>query len=450
VYNAFAGFFDAMAWISSVAGISDVLGLATFWPVALGVFRVVVLRYLAGQFLMTSSQCWVAVTLAVLADSLGADYFSPQSVGFVLSMATVAVAVTRTKAVPRLLLVLVGGVTLAVTHQLSPYVAGGVLVVLATFRVLRPRWAPVLVLGPAVVWSVAHWEAVQPFLTLDAFGQLSNFQPPRTANAPTLERLPIVSQTVWAALLGIGVVASLALVAVIRNRQDSRFWALASCSAVGIVIIVAQPYGQEGVFRAALFGIPWLAVLAATVLAGAGIRSRTALAIIPTCLTATFLIASFGLDLINVIRPSDYTAIRQFREEGGRNPPEPYFMLLLNVGDQPTSPDVLGGRHAIWGRDVIQQPVTELPDVAPEAEMQSLTAGLVRYTEDSDANSRLYAFWSPVGARYGEVYGVRTAERSSALRDAFASAPYWSVVRSDDGSYLFRFERGNFRSAVND
>ncbi|MGY1779755.1 hypothetical protein [Geodermatophilus sp. SYSU D01036] len=448
VYNAYAGFFDAMAWLSSVAGISDPLVLATSWPALLGVFRVVVLRYLAGQFLTTSAQCWVAVTLAVLADAIGADYFSPQSVGFVLGMATIAVAVTRTQAVPRLPVVLIAGATLAVSHQLSPYITGGVLVVLVAFRQLRPWWTPALVVGPALAWSLTHWSAVAGFLTLDAFGRLSNFEPPETTSAPTLERLPVVGHTVWASLLGIGIVTGLAFVAFLQHRREARYWALGFCASVGLVIVALQPYGQEGVFRAALFGIPWLAVMAGPVLAGEALRSRVAVVVASAVLATTFGIASFGLDATNVIRSSDYTAVRQFRAQGGPNPPEPYYMLLLNPGDHPTSPDVVGGRHAIWGRDVIDLPVEEAAGLDPTSEMTSLTAGLVRYTEAPDTEVELYALWSPTGARYGEAYGVRSLEQSAALRDAFASSPYWSISFLQDGTYLFRLDLDAYRAAA--
>jgi hypothetical protein len=363
-------------------------------------------------------------------------------------MATIAIAVTRTPEVPRLSLVLLGGVTLAVSHQLSPYITGGVLVVLTVFRLCRPWWTPALVLVPAAAWSLAHWDAVRGFLALDAFGRQSNFEPPETFDAPLLERLPVVQHTVWAALLGIGVVACLALAALLRHRHSRLYRTLACCPAVGVVIVAVQPYGQEGVFRAALFGIPWLAVMAAPLLTGDSVRSRASFLLTSTCLAATFLVASFGLDAINVIRPSDYAAIRTFQELGGPNPPELHYLLLLNPGDHPTSPGVIGGRHSIWGRDMVEQPAREVEDYDPESEMRSLTSKLVRFTEDADADARLYALWSPIGARYGEAYGIRSVDQSTALRDAFESAPYWSVAFLEDGTYLFHLDGDGFRAAA--
>ena len=135
-----------MAWLCDICGIADPMSLAVVWPVVLGVVRVVALRFLAGAVLRSSAQCWVAVVLAVLCDSIGADYFSPQSVGFVVGVLAFGVALDgRIPTRVREAVLLLCGVTLAVSHQLSPFVVGGVLVVLvaaapcASLVAARPR-----------------------------------------------------------------------------------------------------------------------------------------------------------------------------------------------------------------------------------------------------------------------------------------------------------------------
>ena len=440
IYNAYAGFFAAMAWLCAVTGIPDPIVLATFWPALLGVFRVIVLRYLAGQLLPGSVQPWVAVILAVLADSISADYFSPQSVGFTLGLAVFGIALSKSPDLPRLGVILLAGLTLAVTHQLSPYVVGGVLFVLAGFRLVRPWWTPMLILGPAVVWASLHWGAVDPFFSLDAFGRIGNFSPPKAIASPALDRLPVVRATVVALLVGVLLVGALAAVTLIRHRREARYWALACCPAVGLVLVAINPYGQEGIFRATLFGLPWLAVLASSTVLGSGLRARLGLFFITASLLTAFLISSFGLDAVNVIRPGDLAAMREFRDAGGMNPPNPYYLLLLNPGDQPTSPGIRGGKHFIWHRDMIREPVEEQPNYRAEDELDSLTAKLVRYTEVPDGGPHIFALWSPAGARYGQAYALRSLEQSTALRDAFRNSPFWSVRSSRDGTYLFAFE----------
>ena len=81
IYFAYSGFFAAVAWLCRVAGVSDPLGLATFWPVLMGLVRLAELSFLFGQVIEGRHRRWAAITLVVLVDAIGADYFSPQAVG---------------------------------------------------------------------------------------------------------------------------------------------------------------------------------------------------------------------------------------------------------------------------------------------------------------------------------------------------------------------------------
>ena len=51
-------------------------------------------------------------------------------------------AVASALAEPARLALLLAGCALAVTHELSPYMVGGVLVILVVFRLTRPWWVP--------------------------------------------------------------------------------------------------------------------------------------------------------------------------------------------------------------------------------------------------------------------------------------------------------------------
>jgi hypothetical protein len=437
VYNAWAGFFAAMAWLCDITGVTDPMRLATAWPALLGLFRVVVLRYLAGQILPRADYCWIAVTLAVLADSISADYFSPQSVGFVLGMAAVGIALSRNRDLPRLWTLLITGMTLAVTHQLSPYIAGGVLVVLVVFRQLRPWWTPALILGPALAWALMHWTAVQGFVSFGEFGQVGNFRPPKTIGAAGLKRLPVVDETVLALVAGILIVGLLALVTLIRYRRDLRCWALACCPGIGIILVATNPYGQEGIFRAALFGVPWLAILAGPLFVSGRRFVRVALLATSAVLCATFLVSSFGLDAVNVIRPGDLAAVRHYQTLGGPRPPYPYYLLRLTPGDQPTAPSVEGGTFAMFGAQ---------SDIAASSDVLVLTKRLLRRADEPVSQAELFALYSPAGAEYGQAYALQSPSQSAALRHAFLVSPFWTVDFQQDGSYLFKFQPARYLS----
>lgn len=439
IYNAWPGFFTATAWLCEITGIRDPMHLATFWPPLLGLFRVAALRYLFGQILARPYQAWIAVALAVLADPIGADYFSPQSVGFVVGMTAIGLALSKERRVPRLTMILVAGCLLAISHQLSPYTVGGALVVLVVFRQVRPWWTPLLILAPAGLWAVVHRSALSGFISWRAIGRAYNFRPPETVGSPGLPRLPVVNEASRALTVGILIVAAIALLALSRRIRSPQAWALSCCSGVGLILVAVNPYGQEGIFRAALFGIPWLALLAAHCFpVRRRLAARSALLAVTCALSGTFLIAAFGLDATNVSRPSDVAAIRYFQQQQ-TYPIKTHYLLALGAGDLPTSlPPQTGSFQVIRGEN-LGYPIRQDP-LQPDLQATALTARLLRYSGQPASAAYLYALWSPVSSYYGLAYGLQTPDQFAALRDAFRRSPYWEVVFHQDGTYLFRFE----------
>lgn len=447
IYNSWSGFFSAMAWLCDIAGIRDPMKLATFWPPLLGIFRLVALRYLFGKILHRPHQIWIAVALAVLADPLGADYFSPQSVGFVAGIAVFGLALSAGEGIPRLAMILVSGCLLAVTHQLSPYGVGGVLIVLVIFRQVRPLWTPALVLVPAFIWALLNRGALQGFIDWRTIGRFQNFRPPKTVGSAGLERLPVVGLSVQALVLEIAVVGLVALVVLIMHRRELRVWALACCPSVGLALVALNPYGQEGIFRAVLFGMPWLAALAAYGFPsprhrGRLVASRLAFFALTAVLAAAHLVAAFSLDAVHVIRPGDVAAFHYFEKQRTDRSGQ-HYMLALGTGDLPSSLPTQPGHYQTVRREALGDPVRQQVGLRPDAEMQGLTVRLLDYARVQVGPSNtttLYTLWSPVSSDYGWAYGIQSPDQFAALRDAFLRAPYWEVVVQQGGTYLFRFD----------
>ncbi|WP_033339770.1 hypothetical protein [Catenuloplanes japonicus] len=427
-YNAWPGFFAAVAWLCDAAGVRDPMRLAIAWPPLLAVFRVVALRHLAGRMLSSPYQAWVAVALAVLADPIGADYFSPQSLGFVLGLLAFSLALAG-----NIRLLVVVGCVLAVTHQLSPFITGGILIVLVAFRQVRPWWTPAAILVPAIVWTLAHFSAVAGYLSLHGVGNATNFRPPRTTAADDLERLPIVTVSVVALSAGIVLLGLVAAGVLLTRLRDERAWAMAACPAVGLAIIAGNAYGNEGIFRAALFGIPWLAMLAA----GAFTARRWPYLLATTAaLTATFVTAAFSMDATNVSRPGDRAAFQYFLAQ-----PRGSWMLILGAGDLPSVPPTRERTHVSVYRPQLDPPADRPAGETASQAVPRLTTLLEEYA-DTQANwktDRLYALWSPVTSLYGWEYGLHTRDDFAALRDAFAAAPGWSVAFRSGDTVVFAY-----------
>ena len=438
IYDVFPGFFTAVAWLSAAMGVDDPNLLAIFWPPLIGLLRLAVLRHLFGHLLAGSWQRWVAVTLAVLADSIGADYFSPQSVGFVLGIAAFGLALAPGAPAARQAVLFVAGCTVAMTHQLSPFVIAGVLVVLAVLRQVRPWHTCLLVLLPALGWVAANWSVISGFVSLDGLGSISNFRPPETDEMSGLDRMPIVTLSVVGLVTGILLVGAFALAALVRGRRDLRTWALACCPGVGLALVAANPYGQEAIFRAALFGIPWLAALAARWFSADSPRRSLLLPVLIT-LSATFLVSSSGLDGLTVTRPADVAAVRYAMAHGG----DDYAIVSIGIGDLPFTlrPGLV--RVGSWAVDVQSEEAVALPaDARVQWLTQQLWDGYLLPTDRT--REAVYALWSPSQSYYQAAYGLQRPESFAEFRDALERSPFWDVAFARDGTVMFQFDGARY------
>ena len=463
IYEAYSAFFAGIAWVCDLARVRDSIGIATWWPFALAFVRIAELRFFFGRLLTSRYRIWAAVTFAVLVDSISADYFSPQSVGFVLGVGVYALALGGTRSAPRaaaagpgqapalsaepaelgerwtLALVAVAALALAVTHELSPYVVGGVLVVLTISRAVRPSYVAVVCLVPAGLWALLNRHVLTGLTNLSDLGNLSNFAPPQTIATPGLRRLPIVGYTSHALLLGLLVAVALACVGLARTlgrRQSQGFFVSAG---VGIFFIAVNPYGNEGIFRAALFGIPWL-----TALAFLAVRSHPqrwlsgVFGVVTVGLLATFLVSSFGLDNATVMRRSDLAAFRvwEARALGTGD------LLNLTYGDIPSTVASAAAmsRLVTWSTLVAKPTLTAPPTAGDAASLAQRYAAFAAKKTKTPA-SELYALWSPAAATYGVNYGLETLEHAQEWRDRLMASPAWRVVYHAGGTYLFQVVR---------
>jgi hypothetical protein len=414
IYYTYSGFFSAMAWLCRVAGVGNPLGLATFWPALIGVAGAIELRFLLGRLISSGYRCWIGVTIAVLVNAVGQDYFSPQSVGYVIALGVFALVIVgaATPAAPprtRLALLLIAGCSLAVTHELSPYIAGGVLMTLALFRLVRPWWAAVTTLVPAALWAVLNAKALSGFISLSALGNLSNFRPPSTPTAPGLTRLAIVGDSSHALALGLVILIALATLGLARNAQRASAWAY----MIGLASVRKPPWRWAG------FGVLGMILL------------------------ALFMVAQFGLDESNVARASDIRALYSFVAQA---PPRSY-RLELGDGDLPLTLDP-AIHNLVW--DPLWDPHNKA-DLAVHSDRPPSVADLNRLTENYIGYAQkishthpkdLFVVWAPVVAQYSVEYGVETMANALEWRDLFLASPRWKVVFSSKGSYLFRYVPG--------
>ncbi len=441
IYQAYSGFFSAIAWVCNLAHVANPIGLAACWPFVVGLVALAELRFFFGQLFRPGYRIWAGITLVVLVNAIGADYFSPQSVGFVLGIGVYGLVLGRSW--PgiterwRIALLTFAGCSLAVTHELSPYIVGGVLIILAVFRVIRPWYVPATVLVPALLWAVLNRGVLSGFIDFQDLGDLSNFAPPKTVATPGLSRLPIVNESSHALALGLLVLIVLALIGFYRSRRDRSAWAYIIAPGVGLVLIAANPYGNEGIFRASLFAIPWLAVLALAAAPPKPPRWLSApLGVLALGLLATYLIAMFGLDNATVIRTSDLRALAVYQQKAADNSD----LLIMSYGDIPNSDTFPQyGNYIQWFTVASPSDIRSLDPT--QSDLATLTRNYIKHSKSigSAPADQLFALWSPATAQYAVDYGLQTSAQASRWRTLMIESPDWHVVFSSGGTYLFRY-----------
>jgi hypothetical protein len=442
IYRAYSGFFSAVAWLCDVSGMHNVTEIATYFPFFIDLIVVAGLRFLFGRLTASRYRIWVAIMLAILVNSSGADYFSPQAAGFALAVGVFGLALDwESDGLSerwRIGIMVLVGCAMAVTHELSPYIAGGVLVILVVFRVIRPWYIPATILIPAVFWAFLHMTYVSGFFSLGDLGKVSNFAPPKTVSTPGLQRLPIVAESSDALALALLVLIAIACLGLLRNVRSRPAWAFMISPGVGLILIVVNPYGNEGIFRAALFGIPWLAAVGTQALPFA--RSRWATAIhgfIAVGLAGSYLVSAFGLDNTNVIRPDDYQALLTYQATA---PPDSYLLRLsYGIENLPVSIGFpQGNGHSIGLATLITK--AQVDTIKPSShEADILAHWYYQFAKRNDGKtSQLYALWSPALAEYDVDYGLEPLALAESWRSALIASPDWKVVYSGDGTYLFR------------
>jgi hypothetical protein len=448
IYKAYSGFFSAVAWLCDVSSMHNVLGIATYFPFFIDLIAVAGLRFFFGRLTKSTYRIWVALTLVILVDSIGADYFSPQAAGFALGVGIFGLAFIQggtsvgLSERGRIGILLLAGCALAVTHELSPYIVGGVLVILVIFRLIRPWYVPAVILIPAAIWAGLHESDLSGFISLSSIGNLANFEPPTTGTAlvtPGLARLAVVGESSDALALGMLILIAIAAVGLVRNLRNKAAWAFMLSPAVGLVLIAVNAYGNEGIFRATLFAIPWLAATATLVLPS--MRSRWSSLIygaIAVGLVGTYLVSMFGLDNSNVIRPTDYQAFLTYQAVASQD-----TSYILNLSD---GSEVLPGAVSFpsgFNHDVSWSTVIDKAQAAllepTAADADAIAQQYYEYAKTNDGEtSQLYAVWTTASAEYSADYGLETFPETVAWRNALIASPDWKVIYGSDGSYLFR------------
>jgi hypothetical protein len=428
---------------------------------------------------------WTTVWLFVVADWVGQNYFAPQALAFVLALVVIGICLrcapqpddgesrmdrwlrrrrspglrwvatmrrlrvpTGEPPLPGLAAMLVGAVVflaIVVSHQLSPMIVIAQVTAIWLIGGRLPLWVPVAMLPVQVWWVTQAW----PFVF--KHGGLFDIDPTASTDDPSPHGagLPGVEVVSMAARLSLAVVCVIALLGLLRVVQQSRSARPESrrtvdpvpiaLAAMPFLVAGFQAYGGEGVLRASLFALPWLALLAAEACAPRGGPSRRParhslrLIGVTAVVGSLMLLAYFGPELQYRFTRSDVAAEAWYE----RNAPEGSFRAFY-------APNVPLSLSKYYRSKKILPPAR--PALPSQPEFDHRLHGIlgpvdvirIRQLLLEQSATERYFMMTPSQERYAELYGFMSPQSGPALTAAFLRSPDFEVAFHDGDAYVFK------------
>jgi hypothetical protein len=295
IYQQWPGLFAAVAGLSDLSGASP-LSLARWAPVFFNLAAALVLLAIGRTLTADRRVPYLTVLVFLCINWIEEDYLAPQALAFLLGLGVLLVVLrwlphpspvrrgwlarlhagrlpapsvppaTRTAALAVLVVLFA---VLTATHQLSPYLVVGEVAVLVLLGLVRPWWTPVLLAAVAVGYLLPRFGLVSgSFDVFESFNIFNNA-------AGNADGWGSMGQAVSAAVvrtLALGVWA-LAGLAVWRQRHRlGTVLVPAVLAAAPFLLVAAQSYGGEAIYRVFLFSAPWCAYLIADLVLRSGAR----------------------------------------------------------------------------------------------------------------------------------------------------------------------------------
>jgi hypothetical protein len=438
IYHAWGGLFSGTAWLSDVARIQDPLTtVATYWPVALNVAIVLAVRVLAGNLGLSRSRAWWAAGVFLLANTLNVTYFSPQSLAFFIGVVIASLAVRasglqgRERVISAAVMVALS-CCLAVTHQISPYLLAAALAALMAFRVVGPRWPLAAVLLPALAWTALNLDQARQYVSVSSFGDLfANIQPP--SSPLTDENESLVARLVFTLPSVVLVVVGIAALLALWQNRDRRAWALIVAAATPIVLALGSNYGQEAIFRIALFALPWLCICAMLTSTPRRILGPAMVAGVAV-LCAVNAFGLTGMDWARTIRADEVSQLAALERQAPRD------SLIYALGTFSATPNRSTENYFnIRYSAIVFDDPSPLLEARPssQAEADRQVAAMAEYLR-SDCTAACFVVVSDSVRGQNDRYGFQSARYYDRYAQAFTSDPDWIPVSTGPTARVYR------------
>jgi len=453
IYNNWPGFFALAAWLQRLSGV-PMIEVAGWAQVAFELLLAAAVHFSAGAVTADRRRVWLAVWLFLLGSWVGADYFAPQSLAFVFAFVLLGIVLRATEprraparlrveldaggpAMPRSLALLAGTgcwLALLVTHQLTPVlVLAAVLGLCAVRRV--PLWVPAAMLVTELAWVALAWDFLREHFALFDAGGVKTPDPQAAGRATPMAGVG------WAALGSRVVTATIVLLAgagaVATLHRSRRLEGAALALVVAPCLVVPlQAYGGEGVFRAYVFALPWLALLGAGFLL-APRPSATARALrvgVPCAVVAAgLLVAFFGLEQANRMTRDDVAAARWYEATAGDD--------SLAVVAAANLPSPISRRYVALGLPPagVAAVLADYPQFTTLRDGAAAVRRIAWFAAGRRDAGGVYVLLTGSQRRYAELYGIFRPGFLDALQRALGRSPLFRRVYATGESDIYKY-----------
>ena len=358
-YHNWPGFFALSALFTKLAGFQSALSFASWAPVFFNLLFLAALVALFRTFTTDRRLLWLAVWLFFVSDWVGQDYFSPQAFTYFLYLVLLAIClawfrlarlpegrtIARWVRHPRLAtafgallrradptaapaqevmrwqrvglagLVVALTAVIASSHQLTPVMAFAASVVLVVFQRIRLRALPLAVGVMTAAWiafAAVGFLRGNLYWIVDSIGRLQSNTGATFINLARASAGQVEVARIDRALT-LTVVALGAAGFVRRLRAGSLDLTPGLLAASPIVMLWANAYGGEMLFRVYFFALPFVVFLAAGLVfpSPAAGRSQAAIgiaAVLSGALLAAFLFGYYGKERQNYFTSGEVRA----------------------------------------------------------------------------------------------------------------------------------------------
>ncbi|GAB2877072.1 hypothetical protein GCM10027074_51500 [Streptomyces deserti] len=463
VYDQWPGFFAAQAALVRMLGVDNAAMYMAWWPLVSSLMLLLPLLLIYRTFTEDRRLIWTAVWLFFVANWVGQDYFSPQSVAFALHLGVLAVVLRRygrsgglggaQRSAVWTVVITVLVVAIVISHQLTPGMLAVSLLALCLTRRYRD-WVPLVT--TVVIFLAWCMTAALPFLSaalpdmIRSVGDVGSNVSTGYGATPTGTGAVATS---WAARLLSGSVLLLAVAGVLRQPVlRHRALPLLLLAAIPLPMLGANSYGSEMIFRVLMFLLPGAAFFAAAALlpkvrtlaaeatapeapAASAPRRRSYGTWVPLLAllggTLAFVPSYAGKDRINYFPPQEVALVRQLFDRAAEGD-----LVVAANRNYPFAYDSYWSVDHYWFLDDDRRHVDQIVK-NPAATLASDMAGVER-------PARAYLLFTRGQLANSEMNGQLTQAQLDRIQKSVAASPRFQLLAENSAGavYVLKPARG--------